>query len=50
MGSRGGNSSSTPPNGANTLRIISPKLPLASGGAFTAKRKISRASSSIERP
>src|SRR5579863_1202963 len=48
MGSRGGNSSSTPPRGANRRRTMSARLRL--GWVTSADRRISLASSSIERP
>ncbi len=50
MASRFGKESSTPPNGANRRRIFSARFPLVRDEVVKAERKISRASSSIERP
>jgi hypothetical protein len=49
MGPRGGTESSTPPNGSIRLRIASARFPVGSGSWANAVRKMSRASSSIER-
>src|SRR5579859_1043907 len=48
--SRFGKESSIPPNGANRRRIASARFPLVREEVVKADRKISRASSSIERP
>ena len=48
-GSRGGNSRSTPPSGAIRARIAAARL-RARGLCTTASRRISRASSSMDRP
>ncbi len=50
MASRRGNSMSNPPKAANRRRIVSARFPLAGEEATNAARKISLASSSIERP
>jgi hypothetical protein len=48
--SRSGKESSIPPKEANRRRIVSAKFPPVRGEVVKAERKISRASSSIERP
>src|SRR6266478_3578683 len=48
--SRGGKEISIPPNDANRRRIASARFPLVREEVVKAERKISRASSSIERP
>src|SRR5215472_7482007 len=50
MGSRDGNSSSTPPSTANRWWILSARFPLGGGELCKADRKISLASCSMERP
>src|SRR5580698_5786971 len=50
IGSRGDSSSSNPPRGANRRRTMSARLSLRLGWATSAERRISLASSSIERP
>ena len=49
IGPRGGGDSSMPPNGSTLLRIASAKFPTWAGCCAKAVRKISRASSSIDR-